>query len=130
LPPTVSVNCDCPECRIASQDARRCRLLQEAHEDSPEVDWRNWAAGLGPPLDVDAKIVRYSTFSHAIGAALGGSPLIDPELTSGRLVRLSPGLSRPASWRFVLRRGPSRLHPMREALIDFLRKGAGYAGPP
>jgi LysR family glycine cleavage system transcriptional activator len=42
-----------------------------------------------------------------------------------RLVRLSPGLSRPASWRFVLRHGPFRPHPMREALIGFLRKEAG-----
>lgn len=117
---------------LASQGAGRCRLLQEAHEDSPEVDWRTWASELGLPRDLDAKIIRYSTFSQAIGAALGGagialgrSPLVDPELASGRLVRLSPGLSRPASWRFVLRRGPSRPHPMLEALIGFLRKEAG-----
>lgn len=117
---------------LASQGARRCRLLQEAHEDSPEVDWRNWASELGLPRNLEAQIIRYSTFSQAIGAALGGagialgrSPLIDPELASGRLVRLSAGLSRPASWRFVLRRGPSRPHPMLEALIGFLRKEAG-----
>lgn len=117
---------------LASQGARHCRLLQEAHEDSPEVDWRNWALELGLPRNLDAKIVRYSTFSQAIGAALGGagialgrSPLIDPELAGGRLVRLSAGLSRPASWRFVLRRGPSRPHPMLEALIGFLRQEAG-----
>lgn len=117
---------------LASQGASRCRLLQEAHEDSPEVDWRNWTSELGLPRNLEAKIIRYSTFSQAIGAALGGagialgrSPLIDPELASGRLVRLSPGLSRPASWRFVLRRGPSRPHPMLEALIGFLHKEAG-----
>jgi LysR family transcriptional regulator, glycine cleavage system transcriptional activator len=113
---------------VASQALGRCRLLQEAHEDSPEVDWRNWASALGLPRDLDARIVHYSTFGEAIGAALGGagvalgrSPLIDPELNSGRLVRLVPGLSRPASWRFVLRRGPSRRHRMLGALIDFLR---------
>ncbi len=61
----------------------------------------------------EAKIVRYSSFSQVIGAAIGGaglalgrSPLIDPELDSGRLVRLFPDLSRPASWRFVLRPRP------------------------
>jgi LysR family transcriptional regulator, glycine cleavage system transcriptional activator len=114
--------------QLASRALGRCRLLQETHEDSPEVDWRNWAAALGLPRDLDARIVQYSTFGEAIGAALGGagvalgrSPLIDPELRGGRLVRLVPGLSRPASWRFVLRRGPSRRHHMLGALIDFLR---------
>jgi LysR family transcriptional regulator, glycine cleavage system transcriptional activator len=116
----------------ASEGICRCRLLQEAHEDSPEVDWRNWVSALGLPRDFETRIVRYSTFSQAIGAAVGGagvalgrSPLIDPELDSGRLVRLFPGLSRPASWRFVLRRGPSRRHRMLGALTDFLRARAG-----
>ena len=116
---------------LASEALWRCRLLQEAHEDSPEVEWRNWASALGLPRDLETRVVRYSTFGEAIGAALGGagvalgrSPLIDPELSSGRLVRLVPGLSRPASWRFVLRRGPSRRHRMLGALIDFLRAEA------
>jgi len=119
---------------LASQALCRCRLLQEAHEDSPEVDWRSWAAALGLPCDLAARIVQYSTFGEAIGAALGGagvalgrSPLIDPELGSGRLVRLVPGLSRPASWRFVLRHGQSRRHRMLGALIDFLRAEARAA---
>src|SRR5260221_386361 len=62
-----------------------------------------WASELDLPRDFETKIVRYTTFSQAIGAAvsgagvaLGRSPLIDPELGSGRLVRLVPGLSRPA----------------------------------
>jgi LysR family transcriptional regulator, glycine cleavage system transcriptional activator len=95
------------------------------------VDWRGWASTLGLPRDLAARVVRYSTFGEAVGAALGGagvalgrSPLIDPELGSGRLVRLVPGLSRPASWCFVLRRGPSRRHRMLGALIDFLRAEA------
>jgi LysR family glycine cleavage system transcriptional activator len=124
---------------IASQEMSHCRLLQEAHEASPEVDWRTWARELDLPRDFETKIVRYSTFSQAIGAAVGGagvalgrSPLIDPELGSGRLVRLVPGLSRLASWRFVLRRKPSRGHRMLGALTDFLlaqaRSTAG-AGP-
>lgn len=116
----------------ASRGAYRGRLLQEEHEDSPEVDWRDWASTLDLPRAFESRIVRYATFSQAIGAALGGagvalgrSPLIDPELASGRLVRLIPGLSRPASWRFVLRRGPSRRHRMLSVLIDFLRAEAG-----
>jgi DNA-binding transcriptional LysR family regulator len=95
------------------------------------VDWRAWASDLELGRDFETRIVRYSTFSQAIGAAVGGagaalgrSPLIDPELGSGRRVPLLPGLSRPASWRFVLRRGPSRRHRMLEALTDFLRAQA------
>jgi LysR family transcriptional regulator, glycine cleavage system transcriptional activator len=116
---------------LASETPGRCRLLQEAHEDSPELDWRSWAMALGLPCDLDAMIVRYSTFGEAISAALAGagvalgrSPLIDAELGSGRLMRLVPGLSRSASWRFVLRRGPSRRHRMLGTLIDFLRAEA------
>jgi DNA-binding transcriptional LysR family regulator len=116
---------------FASKAVCRCRLLQEAHENSPEIDWRNWSAEFGLPGDFETKIVRYSSFSQVIGAAIGGaglalgrSPLIDPELKSGRLVRLFPDRSRPASWRFVLRRGPSRRHRMLDPLIDFLRSDA------
>jgi LysR family transcriptional regulator, glycine cleavage system transcriptional activator len=121
----------------ASRGVCRCRLLQEAQEDSPEVAWRNWALVLDLPCDFETKIVHYSTFGQAIGAAVGGagvalgrSPLIDPELGSGRLVRVFPGLSRPASWRFVLRRGPSRRHRMLGALIDFLLAHASSFPPP
>jgi DNA-binding transcriptional LysR family regulator len=105
-----------------------CRLLQEDHEDSPEVAWRNWAEALSLPSGFESRIVRYSTFSQAIGAALDGggialgrSPLIDPDLASGRLVRLVPGVERPASWCFVMRRGASRPHRMLGPLMAFLR---------
>jgi len=113
---------------FASTAVCRCRLLQEAHENSPEIDWRNWSAEFGLPGDFETKIVRYSSFSQVIGAAVGGaglalgrSPLIDPELRSGRLVRLFPAVSRPASWRFVVRRAPTRRHRMLDTLIDFLQ---------
>lgn len=113
---------------LASQGVYRGCLLQEAHENSPELDWRSWASALAFPCDFETRIVHYSTFSQTIGAALGGagialgrSPLIDPELAGGRLVRLFPGLSKPASWRFVLRSGPSRKHPLLGMLISFLR---------
>lgn len=112
-----------------------CRLLQEDHEDSPEVDWRGWARTLGLPSGFESRIVRYATFSQAMGAALDGggvglgrSPLIDPDLDSGRLVRLMPGVSRPASWCFVLRLGTSRRHRMVGALVAFLREQAERGG--
>ena len=79
----------------------------------------------------DTKIVRYSSFSQVIGAAVGGAgialgrvPLIEPELRSGRLVPLVPGLQRDASWRFVLRRHPSTRHRLLDPLIAFLRREA------
>jgi LysR family transcriptional regulator, glycine cleavage system transcriptional activator len=116
---------------FASKAVCRCRLLQEAHDGNSEIDWRSWASEFGLPDDFEIKIVRFTSFSQAIAAAIGGaglalgrSPLIDAELTSGRLVRLFPKLSRPASWRFVLRRGPGRRHRMLGPLIDFLRAEA------
>ncbi|MCA8250436.1 LysR family transcriptional regulator [Burkholderia multivorans] len=109
---------------FASRALCRCRLLQEIHENSPEIDWRNWAAEFALADDVETKIVRYSSFSQVIGAAVGGagvalgrSPLIDPELRSGRLVPLFPSVSRPASWRFVLRRSPSESHRLINELV-------------
>ena len=116
---------------FASTAVCRCRLLQETHDDFPEIDWRNWSAEFGLPDDFETKIVRYSSFSQVIGAAVGGaglalgrSALVDAELRSGRLVRLFPVLSRPASWCFVLRHGPTRRHRMLDTLIEFLRAEA------
>lgn len=116
---------------FATMAAHRCRLLQEAHDRANEIDWRTWTAQLGLRDDFETRIVRFSSFSQAIAAAIGGaglalgrSPLIDEELSSGRLVPLLPGVSRPASWRFVLRRGPGRPHRMLTPLIDFLRAEA------
>lgn len=116
---------------FASGAVCRCRLLQEAHENSPEIDWRNWSAEFRLPQDFETEIVRYSSFSQVIGAAVGGAgialgraPLIDPELSSGRLVPLFPGLARAASWRFVLRRNPAGRHPLLDPLVAFLRAEA------
>lgn len=112
---------------FASKAVCRCRLLQEAHSGSSEIDWRSWAPEFGLRDDFETKIVFFTSFSQAIAAAIGGaglalgrSPLIDAELASGRLVRLFPDVSRPASWRFVLRRGPARRHRMLGPLVDFL----------
>jgi len=113
---------------FASAAVCQCRLLQEAHDDSPEIDWRSWSAEFGLPGDFESKIVRYSTFMQVIGAAVGGAgialgrtPLITPELDSGRLVRLRPDLSRTASWSFVIRCRPSRPHAMLKQLVEFLK---------
>ena len=122
---------------FASTRVCKCRLLQEAHENSREIDWRSWAPHFGLPDDFEAKIVRFSSFSQVVGAAIGGAgialgraPLLDAELESGRLVRLFPDLAMPASWRFVLRLAPGmrRPDPMLEALMAFLRVEAGGTG--
>lgn len=116
---------------LASTSVCRCRLLQETHDDSPETKWANWTKAFGLPEDFASKVVRYSSFSQVVGAAVGGaglalgrSPLIDPELKSGRLVRVFPDVSRPAAWCFVLRRGPGKRHRMLGPLVDFLRAEA------
>jgi DNA-binding transcriptional LysR family regulator len=90
---------------FASTAVCRCRLLQETHQDFPEIDWLNWKEQFGLPGDFETKIVRYSSFTQVVSAALGGaglalgrSPLIDSELRSGRLVRLFPDVSRRATW--------------------------------
>jgi LysR family glycine cleavage system transcriptional activator len=116
---------------FASKAVCRCRLLQETQESSPEIDWRHWTSVFDLPDDFESKIVRYSSFSQVIGAALGGAgvalgrfPLIEPELRSGRLVPLLQRGAKAASWRFVLRRHPSAPHPLIDALSDFLREEA------
>jgi LysR family transcriptional regulator, glycine cleavage system transcriptional activator len=104
------------------------RLLQELHESSPEMDWQTWfdLLQLGPvPAGT---VVRFSSFALAIGAAAAGSgvalgrtPLIDFELTSGRLVRMFPGIERPGSWRFVMRLCPGVAKDRTvQALTEFL----------
>lgn len=116
---------------FASSAVCQCRLLQEAHEDSPEIDWRSWSAEFGLPGDLEPKLVRYTSFTQVVGAAIGGAglalgraPLINLELQTGRLVRLRPDLSRPASWCFVLRHRPLRQHRMLAPLIEFLHNEA------
>jgi LysR family transcriptional regulator, glycine cleavage system transcriptional activator len=122
---------------FASKAVCRCRLLQEMHEASPEIDWRNWTSAFTLPDDFESKIVRYSSFSQVMGAAIGGAgvalgrmPLIEPELRSGRLIPLLHGGAKDASWRFVLRRNPSGAHRLIGALGEFLHaEAAQSAGP-
>lgn len=111
-----------------------CPLLQQEHRDFPELEWRSWASDMVLPDNFERKIVRFSSFSQVIGAAVGGAglalgrmPLIDSELKSGRLVRVRPELVRVSSWRYVLRRGSAREHRMADRLVDFLRAEATAA---
>jgi len=101
------------------------RLLQEEHhESSREIDWQTWFALLGAGALPEQNLVRLSSFSPIIGAAIAGkgvalgrSPLIDFDLAHGRLVRLFPEHELPGSWHFVI-----RLHPERSSdptLIQF-----------
>jgi LysR family glycine cleavage system transcriptional activator len=115
----------------ASKAICKCRLLQEAQDNNPEIDWRTWQPEFRFPSDFESKIVHYTSFTQAIGAALGGAgvalgrtPLIEPELASGRLVPVFPDRARRASWCFVLRRGPGPDHRMLESLITYLRDEA------
>ena len=122
---------------FASTALCRCRLLEEVHDSSPELAWGSWRPEFGFPDDFQTKIVRYTSFSQVVGAAIAGAgvalgrtPLITPELASGRLVPVHPGLARPASWCFVLRQRTARPHPMLATLVAFLRDEAARSAPP
>jgi LysR family glycine cleavage system transcriptional activator len=87
-------------------------LLEEAHGDSPERDWRHWLGLLGQP-SARARIVRFSGFNQAIGAAIAGagialgrSPLVDADIAAGRLVRLFAPMTLRGGWVFALRVRP------------------------
>ncbi len=91
----------------------RHNLLQEDHGSSREKAWSTWLELLGTPARAKPTIVRFDTFSAAIGAAIAGAgialgrrPLIDFELASGRLTRLFADRSLPGSWDFVIRGRP------------------------
>jgi LysR family glycine cleavage system transcriptional activator len=91
----------------------RHNLLQEDHGSSREKAWSTWLDLLGGPTRSKPTIVRFDTFSAAIGAAIAGAgialgrrPLIDFELASGRLTRRFPDRSLPGSWDFVIRGRP------------------------
>lgn len=91
----------------------RHNLLQEEVESSPEKEWPTWLELLGPGRRVHANVVHFSTFNAAIGAAIAGAgvalgraPLIDLELSTGRLVRPFGDRALPGSWDVVLRARP------------------------
>ena len=88
-----------PSLRLLSSpdELSRDTLLQEDHVASPEKDWSTWLELLGCGARAKVTIVRFYTFSAALaaavagaGIALGRTPLIDFELSGGRLTRRSP----------------------------------------
>jgi LysR family glycine cleavage system transcriptional activator len=108
-----------------AQDLLRHNLLQEDHGRSREKAWSTWLDLLGVAARSKPTIVRFDTFSAAIGAAVAGAgialgrrPLIDFELAGGRLVRLFPDRSLPGSWDFVIRGRPDAA---RDGHVDQLR---------
>lgn len=111
----------------APADLLRHNLLEEEHGDSPELDWRHWLTRLGQPPD-RARIVRFSGFNQAIGAAIAGAgialgraPLLDADLAAGRLVRLFAPEEMAGSWVFALRTRPGQARDPHVAhLRDYL----------
>jgi LysR family transcriptional regulator, glycine cleavage system transcriptional activator len=110
---------------MTTQDLLRHNLLQEDHGSGREKAWSTWLDLLGGPTRSKPTIVRFDTFSAAIGAAIAGAgiaigrrPLIDFELASGRLARLFPDRSLPGSWDFVIRGRPDAA---RDGHVDQLR---------
>ena len=104
-----------PALRLAGnpEELPRHTLLQEHHEASPEKDWSTWLELLGFGSDAKVTVVRFYTFSAALAAAIAGAgialgrqPLIDPDLSAGRLVRVFPDRSLVGSSDFVIRRRP------------------------
>jgi LysR family glycine cleavage system transcriptional activator len=106
----------------------RHTLLQEDHGSSAEKDWATWLKLLGCGRTAKATVVRFYTFSAALAAAVAGAgialgrvPLIDAELSSGRLIRPFADVSLPGSWDFVIRRRPGTARDGHvEQLQDFL----------
>lgn len=87
-------------------------LLEEDHGSATERAWSTWLALLGAVAPRPA-LVRFDTFAAVaaaalagIGVALGRSPMLDDDLTAGRLVRPFGPVSLPGSSDFVLRIRP------------------------
>ena len=104
-----------PSLRLLSspEELSRHTLLQEDHVASPEKDWSTWLELLGCGARAKVTIVRFYTFSAALaaavagaGIALGRTPLIDFELSGGRLTRPFADTALPGSSDFVIRGRP------------------------
>ncbi|WP_251864088.1 LysR substrate-binding domain-containing protein [Achromobacter sp. Marseille-Q4962] len=106
----------------------RHRWLEEKHIESPETDWRTWAARLGlapearqEPLVFSGLSTVVAAAAAGVGIALGRAPLIDEEIASGRLTPLAPRLRMPGSWGYVMRvRADRPMRPALPALVEFL----------
>ncbi|MFA4913690.1 MAG: LysR substrate-binding domain-containing protein [Burkholderiaceae bacterium] len=117
-----------PDQRSNPDILRRHRLIQEQHIDSPETDWSTWGPHLGAGALPTEQVLLLAGLTTVVGAvaagvgiALGRAPLIDDELSSGRLVELFPGKRMRGSWGYVMRLRPDSLpDEALETLVDFL----------
>ncbi|MGY4155491.1 LysR family glycine cleavage system transcriptional activator [Bradyrhizobium sp. USDA 4461] len=83
--------------RLASQ-MEQLDLIDRAtliHVDTASVDWEAWVRLTGrPDIDVskglhfDTLEMAFQAAAEGLGVALGRKPLVDPELSSGRLVEI------------------------------------------
>jgi LysR family transcriptional regulator, glycine cleavage system transcriptional activator len=107
------------------EDLLRHTLLQEDHVASPEKDWSTWLKLLGCSANAKVTVVRFYTFSSALAAAVAGAgialgrmPLIDFELSGGRLTRPFGDTALPGSSDFIIRGRPDAT---RDIHVDHLR---------
>jgi len=124
-----------PSLRLAGnpEELPRHTLLQEEHVASPEKDWSTWLDLLGFGHDAKVTIVRFYSFSAALAAAIAGAgialgrrPLIDFELTSGRLVRPFGERSLPGSSDMIIRCRPGAARDQHVAQLQtFLLESLG-----
>ena len=117
----------------------RHTLLQEdltGHVGNSEKDWSHWLQLLGCRPTAKATIVRFYGFSAVIaaaiagaGIALGRTPLIGSELSSGRLIRPFADVELPGSWDFVIRSRPGAARDVHVSQLQrFLLTQPGSGG--
>lgn len=82
--------------RLGPRDLLSHTLIEcdEAEAEDAEFGWSAWLVRLGLPVAAPVRRLRFSHFGVALaaavdglGIALGRSPMVDPELAAGRLVR-------------------------------------------
>ncbi|AUA33303.1 LysR family transcriptional regulator [Pseudomonas sp. SGAir0191] len=108
------------------------RLIVEKHVSSPETSWTHWRSRLGmadapwrEPLILNGMSAIVAAAVSGAGIALGRTPLILDEISSGRLVVLKPELVQKSAWHYVIRQRPDRASDqVVEAFISFCHEQA------
>jgi len=106
------------------------RWLQEEHVHSHETDWDTWRHRLG--IAGRSEVTSFSGMGAVVAAAVAGAgiaigraPLIDDELSRGRLVPLFKEKAMAGAWSYVLRVKPERKScPMLTLFVDYLLQQA------